>query len=221
MRLVIFALLGILVFGCVQDGGGIDYHKNLTAAQLKPFYDAGCTNYSEGYLNCNLSSQFNCFSSSMKVMNEGAGLDPPIPLLECLVESRNLSKGDYFFCGGGLLRVCTSYIAWEDGRFVQIKDAAGLAAAPISSEAEAINYVLISKDVADHVERPLLGDLSARAEKNSGGFLVTTYHHNPFGCYSKIDYEEVGFQVSVDGKIEEKSRRVVYTKDLGYSICVD
>jgi hypothetical protein len=232
MRLAIMALLGLLVSGCLQTGGGGtggDYHKNLTAAQLKPFLDAGCVASSYTYLDCSnasFASQFNCLSPSMQVKHEGAGLEPPLPLIECLVEGYDLNgtkTSGYFFCGGGMLRACTSYIAWEGGKFVQIKNMAGLAAkaAPISSEAEAINYVLLSKDVIDAVERPGLGDLAAKAEKNAGGFLVTAYHYNPFGCYSKIDYEEVKFQVSADGRIEEKGREVVYSKDLGYAICVD
>lgn len=122
-----------------------------------------------------------------------------------------------------MLNVCISYVAWENGAFVQLKDADGLAArlAPIESEKEALGYVLLAKDVTSRVERPILGDLTAKVERNAGGFLVTAYHYSQFGCYSQIDYEEVKYQVSSDGTIEEISRNVAYTKYLDYAICVD
>lgn len=235
MRSVILITLGlfVLVFGCLQGGGGAgdDYHRNLTSAQLKPFYDAGCVDYAEGYLSCpdtSFVSQFNCFSAAMRVAHEGAGLEPSLALLECRigVHSNNLTKTqmeNYFFCGGGMLQACTSYIAWEDGRFIQIKNTTELArrVAPITNEVEAINYVLLSRDVIDTVERPILGNLTAKAERTAEGFMVTVYHYKPFGCYSKIDYEEVKFQVAADGKIEEKGRQIIYTKNLGRIICVD
>ncbi len=235
MRLLNIALMSALallvVSGCVQtDGGSVDYHKRLTGSQLKPFTDAGCAEYS-GYMDCqnaSFVSEYGCFGGSLRIRNEGTGLEPAVPLLECRVEAfgRNMSESQpesYFYCGGGLLYACTSYIAPNDGGFIQVRNVTELASlvAPISSEAEAVNYVLLSENVIDTVERPVLGNLTASAIRNADGFIVTAYHYNPFGCYSKIDYEEVKFQVYADGRIREISRSVVYTKDLGAMLCVD
>jgi len=224
MRLIYLALLGLLAFGCVQDGNGMT-DKNLSEAQLKPFLDAGCVNTSDGILcqNASFPSQFKC-SPWLRMVRADTGTGS-LPLVECWVEVEDPSaaRNEYFFCSGGMLCICISYVTWENGHFVQLKNADDLAArvGPIESEKEALSYVLLAKDVTDLVERPILGDLKASAERNADGFLVTAYYYSQFGCYSEIDYEEVKYQVSANGKIEEVSRNVAYTKYLGYAICVD
>lgn len=226
MRLLYLALLGLLAFGCVQGGGGTNDGQNLSEAQLRPFLDAGCVN-SDGHLDCrnaSFQSTFGCLIFPT-IAHNGAGLNPPLALSKCWaeVQDRSEARKEYFFCSGGMLNACLSYIVWENSHFVQLKNASDLAArvAPIESEQEALNYVLLSKDVSDRVERPIVGALRAGAERNTDGFLVTAYYHNTFGCYSQIDYEEVKYQVSANGSIEEVSRAVVYTEYLGYAICVD
>jgi hypothetical protein len=53
-------------------------------------------------------------------------------------------------------------------------------------------------------------------------FLVTVYAEDRvFGCYDEINYEAIKYEVASDGDITEKSREVVYNKQLDAYICVD
>jgi len=232
MALGLFIISAMLLAGCTQDGGSqTQPPRNLTPEDLAPFIHAGCQNGSDGFIDCanaSFRSDFNCYSSSLQVMGDGLSLDPSMVLSWCPVEvyRNNLTEErmkDYFYCNGGMLRTCTSYVAWDGSKFVQIKNAAALApfVAPISSEGEAVAFVILSKDVIGTVERDSLPALVAKAQKNESGYTVTAYHYNPFGCYDKVDYEEITFFVSTDGKIDELGRKVAFTRDLGYSICVD
>ncbi|MFH0885066.1 MAG: hypothetical protein V1861_05135 [Candidatus Micrarchaeota archaeon] len=230
LRLICLVVLSIA--GCMQTrGGGNEPPRNLTSEDLAPFIQAGCQNGSDDYLDCanaSFRSQFHCFSTSLQVMGDGLSLEPSMVLVACPVEvyGNNLTEAQmegFFYCSGGMLRTCTSYVAWDGSKFVQIRNPDALArfAAPISSEGEALAFIILSKDVIRTVERGPLPSLAAKAQKNESGFLVTAYSHNTFGCYDKVDYEEVRFQVSPEGKIEELGRKVVYTRNLGYAVCVD
>ena len=231
-NLLLFSTILLLVLaGCIKDDRSYNNTDiNFTQVQLKSFLDAGCVNSSYDYLDCektSFTSEFNCDGSTI-IRKEGAYLDPQVPLARCFTSSygANLTEGEqetYFYCSGGLRYGCTSYIHWNGSTFVQIKnttDFSGLIT-PITSEQEALYYVLLSKNVVFGVDRKILGNLNSKAEKRDGGFLVTTYYYNPFGCYDSLDYYEIRYQVSQDGEIIEKDRKVVYTEALGYSICVD
>jgi hypothetical protein len=230
MALGLFIIL--LLAGCTQEGGSqIKPPRNLTPQDLAPFTQAGCQNGSDGFLDCanaSFRSDFNCYSTALQIMGDGLSLEPSMVLAWCPVEvyRNNLSEAGmkgYFYCNGGMLRTCTSYVAWDGSKFVQMKNTGALAsfAAPISSEGEALAFVILSKDVMGAVERDSQTTLVAKAQKNETGYTVTAYHYNPFGCYDKVDYEEVTFFVSTEGKIEELGRKVAYTRYLDFSICVD
>jgi hypothetical protein len=238
MRLLWFALLCLLGFGCIggpwgSGGGNLTSGRNLTYSQLKPFFDAGCVNESPGYLQCDNASfvrTFGCFQGShAQIMNEGAGLEPQLALVRCPIEvyGSNLSNEqmeDYFFCGGGMLRTCTSYVLWENGSFIQIKSEGELAARimPIGSEEEALDFVLLSKGYGRVVDADEQHLFYATAQGTGSDFLVKAYAPDRvFGCYGEVNYEEIGYLVTPDGNITEKSRKTVYTKILGYQICVD
>ncbi|MCI0504189.1 hypothetical protein L0Y65_05790 [Candidatus Micrarchaeota archaeon] len=230
-------ILGILfaavmaLYGCTQDGGGPNHPRNLTSEDLAPFLAAGCRNDSSGFIDCanaSFMSRFGCFSQSLQIMDEGLSLEPSMVLAWCPVEvyGNNLSQAEmegFFYCGGGLLRTCTSYVAYDGTEFVQIKNPEALAryAGPISGEKEALAFVMLSEDVIGEVERDALPPLLARAQKDESGFLVTAYRFNMFGCYDRIDYEEVRYSVSAGGEIRELGRKVAYTRHLDGAICVD
>jgi len=228
---IIFTAI-MLLAGCTQDGGGQNQPpRNLTPEDLAPFVAAGCQNDSDGFLDCanaTFRSEFGCFSSTLQIMGDGLSLDPSMVLAWCPVEiyRNNLSEDDmggYFYCGGGMLRTCTSYVVYDGSKFVQIRNPEGLAryASPISSEREALAFAMLSKDVMGIIERDSLPPLKAKAQKNESGYLVTAYSYNIFGCYDKIDYEEVRFLVSPMGEIEELGRKVAYTRHLDGMMCVD
>lgn len=232
IALGLFIISTLLLAGCTQDGGSqIKPSRNLTPEDLAPFTRAGCQNGSGGFIDCanaSFRSDFNCYATALQIMGDGLSLDPSMVLAWCPVEvyRNNLSEAgmkDYFYCNGGMLRTCTSYVAWDGSKFVQIKnpDALSRYASPISSESEAVAFVILSKDVMGAVERDSLPTLVAKAQKNESGYTVTAYHYNPFGCYDKVDYSEVTFFVSTEGTIEELGRKVAYTRHLDYSICVD
>lgn len=222
---------GLLFFGCTNNDGGVtEVGGNVTQALLKPFLDAGCE-YEQTSLDCanaSFASDFQCVSSWLRIRNESVALDPALLLLECdtFAYGNNLTESqmdEYFYCRGGLAYSCVSYIMWDGSEFVQIKNGSELSGRiqHISGGKEALNYVLLSEYVQPEVERGILGPLRAKAVRNGDKFIVTAYHHNPFGCYSKIDYEEVTYEVSADGSIKETGRKVAYTKELGYMICAD
>jgi hypothetical protein len=230
--LLIFAAAVLLAIQAGGPGGEtLGPARNLTSEDYAPFLNAGCVYGREGGIDCEAAQfrqEFKCFSPQLQISGEGLLLEPSAVLAWCPVEVYRNRLGEqdmrgYFYCGGGLLRTCASYVYWNGTSFVQIRNESGLAslAAPITSGSEAIAFVLISQDVSGRVERDGTASLLATAQKNGTGYTVTAYHYDMFGCYDKLDYEAVTYSVSPEGAVKELGRKVAYTRHLGHMLCVD
>jgi hypothetical protein len=197
--------------------------------KVQEFLDAGCT-FDGEYLECTntaIERKFGC-SFGMRVRIESGNLEPPITLVQCniLAFQQNLSEQDmknYFYCSGGLLYTCKSYVYWAGTEFAQLKNTAELAeaAGPVGSEGEAMAFVLLSKEVHQTITVDNT-TFTGSSEKSGDVYLVTVYAPDRvFGCYDEVNYEEIVYEVISEGKISEKSRRIVYNDQLGYAVCVD
>ena len=232
---LLFLITLSLLFGCTNIKNDKHNQSNFTNLnlssftydQIKPFLDAGCQPTSDSLtLDCaNASFDFKC-AGPVVLEPLGLALNPKLAIAQCFTFGDNLTEAEmknYFYCSGGLRYGCTSYIYWNGTNFIQIKNSYGLAklVGPIENEKEALNYVFLSKNVLYSIDREGAEPLISKAEKTDEGFLVTVYHYSPFGCYSSKDYYEIVYQVSSSGVIEEKNNKVVYSKPLGYTICVD
>lgn len=258
MRPIAILLSGLLMLGCIQDSGGT--HEDFTDAQLKPFMDAGCTrswlfdlklfvailrdpSVAESvhgtYLNCanaTFATEFGCewgLDGVTAMTHHGAGLDPQVPMVECVDYNARGPSASYVFCRSypafATRWDCTSYVAFEDGKFVRMTNSNELARriAPITSEEEALDFVLLSEGAIETIKRPELDDLRASAERREGGFMVKVFHIWHDTCPFQDVYYEYTYDVSVDGKIKlinpnivTNNLTVVYTRVINESSCI-
>ncbi|MEW6721900.1 MAG: hypothetical protein AB1324_01420 [Candidatus Micrarchaeota archaeon] len=195
--------------------------------EVREFIDAGCT-FDGSSLDCsNTSIDFGC-TFGMQRREEGATLDPRLNLVQCnvWVHQQNLSAEEmdtFFYCSGGLLFTCKSYVYGENGSFFQIRNLTGLAAkaGPVDSAEEAMAFVMLSN--------PVYGSLTVDDKAFFGGsepsgedYRVTVYAPDRvFGCYDEVNYEEIIFTVGKNGSVAEESRSVVHNRRLDGAICVD
>ncbi len=220
----------------VSDDEGESYEPDNSTSlavqnQLEKFYEAGCVNVtlnSYDYLDCENSeviSNFSCGSTNLMPLNlEAKELD--LLFVRCLKDARYINNsewGSYFSCGGGLSPVCKGYVTWENGNFIYIKNSSDLLKRilPIDTKQKAINYASISNN-AGIIYKVKDKEFKGKVEKKGSNFLVTLFTlDSGFGCYDRMNYYRVQYEVTPEGTITEKSVDTVYTDLFGYTICVD
>lgn len=246
----VLLLLSVVLFGCLnQQTTEKDNSNNLTEYdekeyeydqsapklstkdQLEKFYEAGCktaTAYNNTYLNCESAKdvlKFECkYFNLMPISKEGEEIN--VLLVKCYKDATQINENEwnsYFSCGGGLSPVCTTYITWENGKFITIRNSIALLKriSPIDSEEKATNYVAIAKN-AGKTYKVNEKTFNGKVEKQGSNFNVALIKADSgYGCYSKRNYYEVQYEVNPNGTITEKATNAIYTEELGYTICAD
>ncbi len=215
----------------------LPYFKNLPSKPLdrdiRFLLERGCKNTTHDWIldcsNTDLSQQFNCDESpeNSGLMQMGYALELNASFLRCRSRIRPGQEDlDYFYCSGGLTQFCYSYVLANDTDSVQIKNEKELAAkiTPLETESEALAFLLLSRNVMSEFKFDYENSevkVISNVTRKGNNFLITAYQINVFGCRDSDNLDEITFEVSRNGSIEELERETIFSKSLSGRVCVD
>ncbi len=214
---------------------------------VQPYLDEGCELNTEGNVFCPEDSQFylnndfNCYGA-LTLRPEALAFG--FPLFNCLVRGTNDAPDyDYFYCKGGRLHTCQSYVIYSRALrpdnsgadslsvFAQLNNNVQLLklldAKKIDSKEKAMAFVLLTLDVSKDLVVDGKKIKEGTSVKEGDHYVVTVYAMDKnLGCYDTVNYMELRYSVAYNGDLElipdgDYVGKIVYTKKLPGTICVD
>ncbi len=141
-----------------------------------------------------------------------------------------IAEGDYFYNAGGVDPMYVRYIIWRDDQFqlIMTRDEFHALFAPMASADEALSYALAMTNLSAYygLERKsnyeyfvdMLED--THVEQVADGYLIRLYDYPVFGCGPHIT-SAVDVKITIQGEVEQTSKKPVYKNPAEDGLCVD
>jgi hypothetical protein len=227
-RHILFGLI-VLILACTLQYNAAQPSDASINIDSNAFIDSGCL--ADGYsLNCSglgLDQRFGC----MQISNASSALEnlsPLLPVVECLVLSKEYNSQDGIVREGCMMPLFRRYIVKQGDEFKLISSKEEFLSifAPVETKEEALAFaVALTGSLPRYDTSVPEGYFSAAsfieptyAKETDGGYKVHLFDSELCGCGSH-PYYAIEYLVTKAGNVTELSREKVY--DSTNQICVD